>query len=79
MLASFFSTNFPLQMFFRQLSFTQKILISGDGAEHAQTNHLAPAVFHALDHLPVFSLAVPQIFSASYRTPEEAVAEAQST
>jgi hypothetical protein len=62
-------------LFFRPLSFTQKILICSSGIDQGQTNHLALAVFHALDHLPIYSLAVPQIFCGGYRNTEEAVAE----
>uniref|UniRef100_A0A915J9N5 AAA+ ATPase domain-containing protein n=1 Tax=Romanomermis culicivorax TaxID=13658 RepID=A0A915J9N5_ROMCU len=55
--------------------FGQKMILCASGAEHGQTTYLAPAVFHILDHLPVFSLSLPQIFSSNYRAAEEAVSE----
>uniref|UniRef100_A0A914V3C8 Bromo domain-containing protein n=1 Tax=Plectus sambesii TaxID=2011161 RepID=A0A914V3C8_9BILA len=53
-----------------------RLLVCGRNADMGQTSHVVPALLHAMDHLTVYSLSIPNIFAASsHRSPEEAVAE----
>lgn len=53
----------------------RRILLCGQSADVGQTKYFAPALLHVVDHLPVYSLAIPNLYSSANRTPEEFIAE----
>lgn len=48
-----------------------QLLLAGDGPEHGQTTHLAPAVLFAMEHLQVHVLDLTTLYKDSGRSPEE--------
>ena len=54
-----------------------RLLLCGNGNQ-GQTSHIAPAILHNCDHLPVHKLHLPAMYSVSSRTPEEATAVVSS-
>lgn len=49
-----------------------QLLITGDGPEHGQTLHLAPAVLYKMEHIHSYLLDLPMLFRETGRAPEEA-------
>jgi len=49
------------------------LLLSGNG-DRGQTSHIAPAVIHHLEQLPVHVLDLSSFYAVDARTPEEACA-----
>lgn len=47
-----------------------RLLLSGN-SDQGQTSHLAPAVIHHLEQLPVHTLDLSTLYAVSARTPEE--------
>lgn len=50
-----------------------RLLLSG-GSDQGQTSHLAPAVIHHLEQLPVHTLDLTSLYAVNARTPEESCA-----
>jgi len=50
-----------------------RLLLSGNG-DRGQTSHIAPAVIHHLEQLPVHVLDLSSFYAVDARTPEEACA-----
>ncbi|KAM9840773.1 ATPase family AAA domain-containing protein 2B [Aulostomus maculatus] len=55
-------------------SYRPRLLLAGDPGS-GQSSHMAPALLHHLDKLPVHSLDLPTLYSISTKTPEEACAQ----
>lgn len=49
-----------------------QLLITGDGPEHGQTLHLAPAILFRMEHIHSYLLDLPMLFRETGRSPEEA-------
>ena len=58
----------------RPATYRPRLLLSGEAGQ-GQTSHLAPAVLHHLEGLPVHILDLPALFSVSAVAPEEACAK----
>lgn len=52
-----------------------RLLILGSSQEQAQTTHLAPALLHRIEHIPVFTLDLGTMYEVSARSPEETVSQ----
>ena len=51
-----------------------KLLLSGH-VNQGQSSHLAPAVLHVMERLPVHTLDLPSLFAVSAKTPEESCSQ----
>lgn len=49
-----------------------QLLLVGDGPEHGQTLHLAPAVLYQMEHIHSYILDLATLFRESGISPEEA-------
>ncbi|KAF7283951.1 hypothetical protein GWI33_022776 [Rhynchophorus ferrugineus] len=49
-----------------------QLLITGDGAEHGQTNHVAPAILFKMEHIHSYMLDLTTLFREPGRTAEDA-------
>lgn len=49
-----------------------QLILTGDGAEHGQTSHLAPAVLFQMEHIHSYLLDVATLYRETGRSPEEA-------
>ena len=56
------------------LTHRPRLLLCGKHGQ-GQTVHLAPAILHALERVPVHVLDLPTLFAVSAKTPEEACAQ----
>lgn len=56
------------------ISHRPRLLLCGM-ADQGQTSHLAPAILHHLEHLPVHRMDLPALFGVTARAPEEACAQ----
>ena len=65
-----------MYMYLPNLYCRPRLLLSGDEGQ-GQTTHLAPAVLHQLERLPVHTLDLPALFANSAKTPEESCAQAR--
>ncbi|KAK3932961.1 ATPase family AAA domain-containing protein 2 [Frankliniella fusca] len=52
-----------------------RLLIVGESSGQAQTTHLAPALLHHMEHIPVFTLDMGTMYEVSARSPEETVSQ----
>ena len=52
-------------------------MLTGCG-DQGQTSHIAPAILHHLEQLPVHTLDLPSLFAVSARSPEESCAQVVS-
>jgi hypothetical protein len=50
------------------------MLLAGQPGQ-GQTTHLAPAIIHYMEQLPVHVLDLPSLFAVSTKTPEESCAQ----
>lgn len=48
------------------------MILTGDGAEHGQTSHLAPAILFQMEHIHSYLLDVATLYRETGRSPEEA-------
>lgn len=55
-------------------AYRPRLLLAGPPGS-GQTSHLAPALLHHLDKLPVHRLDLPTLYSISAKTPEESCAQ----
>lgn len=55
-------------------AYRPRLLLAGPPGS-GQTSHLAPALLHHLDKLPVHRLDLPTLYSVSAKTPEESCAQ----
>ncbi|XP_058469113.1 ATPase family AAA domain-containing protein 2B [Solea solea] len=55
-------------------AFRPRLLLAGPSGS-GQSSHLAPALLHHLDKLPVHRLDLPTLYSVSAKTPEESCAQ----
>lgn len=56
------------------VSHRPRLLICGRGGL-GQTTHVAPAVLHLLEHLPLHRMDLPSLHAVTARAPEEACAQ----
>ncbi|XP_022910734.1 ATPase family AAA domain-containing protein 2-like isoform X2 [Onthophagus taurus] len=49
-----------------------QFIIVGDSADHGQTNHLAPAILHSMEHINVHVLDITTLYQETGRSAEEA-------
>ncbi|XP_070555264.1 ATPase family AAA domain-containing protein 2-like isoform X2 [Ptychodera flava] len=66
--------NFASIAFQSPTTHRPRLLIGGE-AGLGQSSHLAPAILHSLERLPVHCLDLPALFAVSARTPEESCAQ----
>ncbi|XP_070796449.1 ATPase family AAA domain-containing protein 2 isoform X1 [Pituophis catenifer annectens] len=66
--------NFNRNAYHQPTSCRPRLLISGK-PEYGQASHLAPAVIHALEKFPVYTLDLSILFGVSSKTPEETCAQ----
>ncbi|XP_070604357.1 ATPase family AAA domain-containing protein 2 isoform X2 [Erythrolamprus reginae] len=66
--------NFNRNAYHQPTSCRPRLLISGR-PEYGQASHLAPAVIHALEKFPVYTLDLSMLFGVSSKTPEETCAQ----
>ncbi|XP_032078684.1 ATPase family AAA domain-containing protein 2 [Thamnophis elegans] len=66
--------NFNRNACHQPTSCRPRLLISGE-PEYGQASHLAPAVIHALEKFPVYTLDLSILFGVSSKTPEETCAQ----
>ena len=52
-------------------------MLTGCG-DQGQTSHIAPAILHHMEQLPVHTLDLPSLFAVSARSPEESCAQVVS-
>lgn len=52
-----------------------RFLIDGSSAEQAQTLHVAPALLHCMEHIPVYTIDLGIMYEVSARSPEETVCQ----
>ncbi|MEQ2183670.1 hypothetical protein GOODEAATRI_000465, partial [Goodea atripinnis] len=69
----------PSQLFLRSAlqqptAYRPRLLLAGAPGS-GQSSHLAPALLHHLDKLPVHRLDLPTLYSVSAKTPEESCAQ----
>lgn len=57
--------------FYQPPNHRPRFLLSGK-KNQGQSIHLAPAILHYLEHIPVHKLDLPTIYTGTFRTPEEA-------
>lgn len=48
-----------------------QILLMGNGGEHGQTQHLAPALIYNMEHIQCYTLDLATLYRESSRSPEE--------
>lgn len=48
-----------------------QLLLFGDGPDHGQTTHLAPAILYQMEHIPAYVLDLATLYRESGITPEE--------
>lgn len=48
-----------------------QLLITGEGSDHGQTNHLVPALLHEMEHIKSYILDCSILYEDSRRSPEE--------
>ncbi|KAK7907174.1 hypothetical protein WMY93_015786 [Mugilogobius chulae] len=58
----------------RPTAYRPRLLLAGPSGS-GQSSHLAPALLHHLDKLPVHRLDLPTLYSVSAKTPEESCAQ----
>uniref|UniRef100_A0A665VI40 ATPase family AAA domain-containing protein 2 n=1 Tax=Echeneis naucrates TaxID=173247 RepID=A0A665VI40_ECHNA len=73
-LTSLYSTSFDHLTFFSPTAYRPRLLLAGASGS-GQSSHLAPALLHHLDKLPVHRLDLPTLYSVSVKTPEESCAQ----
>lgn len=56
-----------------------RLLLVGSSSEQAQSTHLAPAVLHRMEHVPIFTLDLGTMYEVSARSPEETVSQVCAT
>ncbi|XP_078611325.1 ATPase family AAA domain-containing protein 2-like isoform X2 [Branchiostoma floridae x Branchiostoma japonicum] len=66
--------NFALSACHRAATHRPRLLITGQPGM-GQTAHLAPAVVHHLESLPVYTMDLPALYAVSVKTPEESCAQ----
>ncbi|XP_019638886.1 PREDICTED: ATPase family AAA domain-containing protein 2-like isoform X1 [Branchiostoma belcheri] len=66
--------NFALSACQRAATHRPRLLITGQ-PDMGQTAHLAPAVVHHLESLPVYTMDLPALYAVSVKTPEESCAQ----
>lgn len=66
--------SFNRNAYHQPTSCRPRLLISGK-PERGQASHLAPAVIHALEKFPVYTLDLSILFGVSSKTPEETCAQ----
>ncbi|XP_007435947.1 ATPase family AAA domain-containing protein 2 isoform X2 [Python bivittatus] len=66
--------NFNRNAYHQPTSYRPRLLITGK-PEFGQASHLAPAVIHALEKFPVYTLDLSILFGVSSKTPEETCAQ----
>ncbi|XP_066272923.1 ATPase family AAA domain-containing protein 2-like isoform X2 [Branchiostoma lanceolatum] len=66
--------NFALSACHRAATHRPRLLITGE-PDMGQTAHLAPAVVHHLESLPVYTMDLPALYAVSVKTPEESCAQ----
>lgn len=49
-----------------------QLLLLGDGPQHGQTLHLAPAILHHMEHIHAHVLDLAMLHRETARSPEEA-------
>lgn len=59
-------------------AYRPRLLLAGAPGS-GQSSHLAPALLHHLDKLPVHRLDLPTLYSVSAKTPEESCAQVTHT
>lgn len=59
-------------------AYRPRLLLAGAPGS-GQSSHLAPALMHHLDKLPVHRLDLPTLYSVSTKTPEESCAQVTSS
>lgn len=59
-------------------AYRPRLLLAGTLGS-GQSSHLAPALLHHLDKLPVHRLDLPTLYSVSAKTPEESCAQVTHT
>ncbi|XP_034241773.1 ATPase family AAA domain-containing protein 2-like [Thrips palmi] len=52
-----------------------RLMIVGPGSDYGQTTHLAPALLHHMEHIPVYTLDLGSMYEVSARSPEETVSQ----
>ncbi|XP_077365895.1 ATPase family AAA domain-containing protein 2B isoform X2 [Festucalex cinctus] len=66
--------NFSFSPHQQPTSYRPRLLLAGSPGS-GQSSHLAPALLHHLDKLPVHRLDLPTLYSTSAKTPEESCAQ----
>lgn len=49
-----------------------QLIITGDGPDHGQTNHIAPAILFRMEHIHSYILDIATLFKEPGRSPEDA-------
>ncbi|XP_011610211.1 ATPase family AAA domain-containing protein 2B isoform X1 [Takifugu rubripes] len=66
--------HFTSSVLRQPIAYRPRLLLAGPPGS-GQTSHLAPALLHHLDKLPVHRLDLPTLYSISAKTPEESCAQ----
>ncbi|CAL8315805.1 unnamed protein product [Merluccius merluccius] len=66
--------HFSTSVLQQPTAFRPRLLLAGPPGS-GQSSHLAPALLHHLDKLPVHRLDLPTLYSVSVKTPEESCAQ----
>ncbi|PIK51423.1 putative ATPase family AAA domain-containing protein 2 [Apostichopus japonicus] len=66
--------TFNLSAFSAPSHFRPRLLISGE-SDQGHSSHVAPAILHRLEGLPVHCLDLPALYAVSARNPEESCAQ----